>query len=390
MKIKSFSFKNNSQNWQIEEVSFDNLNLLVGGSGVGKTSILKALYLICNVAQGKVSMLEDVEWSIKFSHLDQDYRWDLKTSSIEKAFSIEPKQSEILDEKLARFKDGLEIEILHRTSESSKLDGEKLHKLKRTESAIALLAEEESIAQIADAFKRFIFNETFQNVETSINFNPSSLILSTSLSAQLKLINTDHNAYIKALETFKETAIHFATILRAYYLKEYFSQIFNEIKEAYIEIFPSVKDIRVTVDKQSDKNYNLLLEIQEHGLGNWIPQYQISSGMYLTLTYLIEITTAPEGSVFVVDEFENSLGINCMPQLTDIILDKSPELQFILTSHHPYIINNIPWKTWQLVSRSNGTIRSRKAVDIPTLNTASSLDKFTQLINLLEHEEETA
>jgi predicted ATPase len=157
-----------------------------------------------------------------------------------------------------------------------------------------------------------------------------------------------------------------------------------------IEIFPSVKDIRITVNKQSDKNYNLLLEIQEHGSESWIPQYRISSGMYVTLTYLIEITTAPEGSVFVVDEFENSLGINCMPQLTDFILDKSPNLQFILTSHHPYIINNIPWKTWQLVSRTNGTIRTRKAIDIPELNTASSLDKFTQLINLLEHEEETA
>jgi predicted ATP-dependent endonuclease of OLD family len=154
MKIKSLSFKNNSQNWQIEEISFDNLNLLVGGSGVGKTSILKALYLICNVAQGKVFMLEDVEWSIKFSHLDQDYQWDLKTSSIEKAFSIEPKQSEILDEKLARFKDGLEIEILHRTSENSKLDGEKLPKFKRTESAITLLSEEDSIAPIFKAFKR--------------------------------------------------------------------------------------------------------------------------------------------------------------------------------------------------------------------------------------------
>jgi len=386
MKIGDFSFKNNSQNWSLEKTYFDNLNLLVGASGVGKTRILKALYLICNVAQGEVQMLENVEWSIDFSHLGQKYRWELKAlNPTEKTFSSEQQQSEIVDEKLIKFtEDNEPVEILHRTKIESTLNKVQIPKLKRTESAISLLSEEESIAQIADAFKRFIFNETLQNVETSINFNPNSLILSPILNTQLKLID------IKALETFKETAIHFATILKAYYLKEYFSQIFNEIKEAYIEIFPSVKDIRVTVDKHSDKNYNLLFEIQEHGLGNWIPQYQISSGMYVTLTYLIEITTAPEGSVFVVDEFENSLGINCMPQLTDFILDKSPNLQFILTSHHPYIINNIPWKTWQLVSRSNGTIRSRKAVDIPTLNTASSLDKFTQLINLLEHEEETS
>ena len=392
MKIRDFSFKNNSQNWSLEKTYFDNLNLLVGASGVGKTRILKALYLICNVAQGEVQMLEDVEWSIDFSHLGQKYRWELKAlNPTEKTFSSEQQQSEIVDEKLIKFtEDNEPVEILHRTKIESTLNKVQIPKLKRTESAISLLSEEESIAQIADAFKRFIFNETLQNVETSINFDPSSLILSPFLNTQLKLTDTDHNAYIKTLEIFKETAIHFATILKAYYLKEYFSQIFNEIKEAYIEIFPSVKDIRVTVDKHSDKNYNLLLEIQEHGLGNWIPQYQISSGMYVTLTYLIEITTAPEGSVFVVDEFENSLGINCMPQLTDIILDKSPELQFILTSHHPYIINNIPWQTWQLVSRTNGIIKTRRAVDIPQLDTASRLDKFTQLLNLLEYEDAIA
>jgi predicted ATPase len=392
MKINSFKFKNNSQNWHLERTYFENLNLLVGASGVGKTRILKALFLICNVAQGEVQMLENVEWSIDFSHLGQKYRWGLKAlSPTEKTFSSEKNHSEIVDEKLIKFaEDNEPIEILHRTKTESTLNQNQIPKLKRTESAIALLAEEESIAPIADAFKRFIFNETLQNVEISVNFDPSSLILSPSLNTQLKSINTDQNAYTKTLETFKETSIHFATILKAYYLKEYFPQIFDEIKESYIEIFPSVNDIRVTVNKQSDKNYNLLLEIQEHGSENWIPQHRISSGMYVTLTYLIEITSAPEGSVFVVDEFENSLGINCMPQLTDFILDKSPNLQFILTSHHPYIINNIPWKTWQLVSRTNSTIRTRKAVDIPELNTASSLDKFTQLINLLEHEEQTA
>ncbi len=392
MKINSFNFRNNSQNCHLEKTCFDNLNLLVGASGVGKTRILKALYLICNVAQGEVQMLEDVEWSIDFSHLGQKYRWELEAlNPTEKTFSSEQNHSEIVDEKLIKFAENNEtIEILHRTKSESTLNKSQIPKLKRTESAITLLAEEESIAPIADAFKRFIFNETLQNVDISVSFDPSSLILSPSLNAQLRLINIDHNASAKALETFKETSIHFATILKAYYLKRYFPQIFDEIKEAYIEIFPSVKDIRVTVNKQSDKNYNLLLEIQEHGSENWIPQYRISSGMYVTLTYLIEITSAPEGSVFVVDEFENSLGINCMPQLTDFILDKSPNLQFILTSHHPYIINNIPWETWQLVSRTNGTIRSKKAIDIPELDTASSLDKFTQLINLLEYDGETA
>lgn len=142
-----------------------------------------------------------------------------------------------------------------------------------------------------------------------------------------------------------------------------------------------MENVKVSVNRESNNSYTFLFEIKEEGLDNWISQWQISSGMYRTLTYLIEILSAPEESVIVIDEFENSLGINCMPELTDFILDKSPQLQFILTSHHPYIINNIHWKNWQLGSRFNNKIRVIKAV---------SLDKFTQLVNLLEYEDEGA
>jgi hypothetical protein len=66
---------------------------------------------------------------------------------------------------------------------------------------------------------------------------------------------------------------------------------------------------------------------------------------------------------------------------------KAPLMQFILTSHHPYIINNIPWKTWQLVTRKGGYVRVTNATQIPHLQTASSMEKFIQLINLPEYEE---
>jgi predicted ATPase len=384
MKINSFKFKNNSQNWHLEKTCFDNLNLLVGGSGVGKTTILKSLYLIYHVAQGKVLPLENVEWAITFSHLGQDYQWELKTASVEDNFSSEQVQIEILEEKIVLFQNNLEIEVLHRTKELSKLDGERLPKLKKIESAISLLSEEKSIAPISKAFKRFIINEIPQSLVVSIGFEPSNYISVFSDS------ETKDSDYYIHFQKFKEEAVDSPAVLTAYYLQRTFPNIFDEIKRAYNDIFPNVRDVRVNVEPISDKRYSLLLEIQENTSGNWISQVQISSGMYRVLTCLIDILAAPDESVIIIDEFENSLGINCMPQLTDFILDKSPNLQFILTSHHPYIINNIPWETWQLVSRTNGTIKSKKATDIPELDTASSLDKFTQLINLLEYDGETA
>ena len=147
MKIQSFKFSNNKQNWHIEEVNFESLNLLVGGSGVGKTRILKALELIRDVALSSNRNLDNLEWSINFSHLEKNYRWKLKSSSIKNEEILlnvnESEQTEIVYEKLVRYDDDSELEILLRNDSDSKFNNEKLPKLKRTESAINLLSEED-------------------------------------------------------------------------------------------------------------------------------------------------------------------------------------------------------------------------------------------------------
>jgi predicted ATPase len=377
MKIQSFKFSNNKQNWHIEEVKFESLNLLVGGSGVGKTRILKALDLICDTAKGANRNLDDLEWSINFSHLGQNYRWELKSSSTKKeeiSLNVnDSKQTEIVYEKLVRYDDDSELEILFRNDSDSKFNNEKLPKLKRTESAINLLSEEDLIIPVRKAFERLIFNfETRQQSMIGLHFDPSEITIH---------IEDDE------VQNYKEFFADFPPVLKAFYLQKVFTDVFNEIKERYIDVFPEVKDVRVSSKRDSDRNFIIFFEIQENGVEDWIPQQRISSGMFRTLIFLVEVTAAPEESVILIDEFENSLGINCMAELTDFILDKSPDVQFILTSHHPYIINNIPWKTWQIVSKSGNKVRVRKAPDIPELNTASSLDKFTQLINLLDWEE---
>ena len=381
MKIQSFKFSNNKENWHIEEVKFEDLNLLVGGSGVGKTRILKALNLICDIAKGRNRNLDDLEWSINFSHLGQNYRWELKSSSIknEEIFINlnESEQTEIVYEKLVRYDDDSEIEILLRSGLDSKFNNEKLPKLKRTESAITLLSEEDLIIPVRQAFKQLIFNfETRQKWMIGLGYDPAKM----ELLDEIKL-----NAY-----DFQEYFAGDPPVLKAFCLQKFFPHLFNEIKEYYIDIFPELKDVRVSSKRDSDGDFLLFFEIQENGLEDWIPQHRISSGMFRTLICLIEVISAPKESVILIDEFENSLGINCMAELTDFLLDKSPDVQFILTSHHPYIINNIPWKTWQIVSKSGNKVRVKKASDIPALDTASSLDKFTQLINLLDSEEFSA
>ncbi|MOA29450.1 hypothetical protein D3C78_1504630 [compost metagenome] len=55
-------------------------------------------------------------------------------------------------------------------------------------------------------------------------------------------------------------------------------------------------------------------------------------------------------------------------------------MQFILTSHHPYIINNIPLDNWKIVSRKAGVVDNYSAEHFNLQE--SNHEAFTKLINL--------
>ena len=427
MKIQKFSFSHYRENWHIDEVSFDDFNLLVGPSGVGKTRILKALEMIFGVALGK-EKLDDFEWNIHFSHVDKSYTWFLKSSipENEDIFELESKRFEVIEERLIQLEN---TEIFHVTSSSSKLNNVKLPKIKKTESAISLFPEEDLIIPLIQGFESILsskplnqsiqpeneklISQTFsfisnclRSMRESLNDymqDLNSITFNNDINDIKDIANKDFaNLYARHIEEpFKRKIAFFSPNIRAFILFElkkddtddYDSRLsflyygFNNIMENYLNIFPEIKDIKITREPISNDEDIIFCEIQDADSGDWIPQDRMSSGMFRTLMYIIEVITAPKGSVILIDEFENSLGINCMSEITDFILDHADGLQFIITSHHPYIINNIPWQDWQIVSRKGSHITTKKATEISALDTASSLDKFTQLINVLYCEE---
>jgi hypothetical protein len=84
--------------------------------------------------------------------------------------------------------------------------------------------------------------------------------------------------------------------------------------------------------------------------------------------------------VFLIDEFENSLGVNCLDDLTTALVSHERDLQFIITSHHPYIINNISYSNWKIITRDGGVVTAH---DADEFNLGKSKHQaFTQLINL--------
>ncbi|MEK8017359.1 MAG: AAA family ATPase [Candidatus Parabeggiatoa sp.] len=371
MKIKSFKLDDNNRNWHIEETHFDNFNLLVGISGVGKTKILKMLEEVCHVATEGEHKFNGMAWQMSFEHANHEYEWALKSALPKQNFSKNPNQSSIVYEKIVMKHDNQTVMIVDRSDNSFLFNGKAMPKLKKTESAITLLSEEPSIAPIADAFKKMLFSDTLQRKSLNALVNPEDLIVDETRTS---------------FEQFKENSVQQPTVIKAYQFQALYKNEFNSVKQDIIDIFPSIEDIKVTVTKKAE-GYDFYFNIKEKTSHEWISQLDMSSGLFRTLVLMTEISLAPRESVIIIDEFENSLGINCMPDLTDFVMSKAPLMQFILTSHHPYIISKMPTKTWKIIRRQGGQVSVINATDIPQLQKASRLNKFIQLAHLPEYED---
>lgn len=372
MPITSFSFNDRSENWHFEEISFENFNLLVGISGVGKTKILKALEFVCRVATGGDYKLNGETWTIAFKIADQEYEWTLESSLavFDSSRIHQVKPSTIILEEIVSKKREETITLLKRSDSAFLLNNEKVPRFRKFESAINLFSQIEIIKPIFHAFKSFIFSDILQQKHFGTRINP-----------QEKSVNS-----LIPLEEFKAESIQLPTVVKAYRLQQRYSEEFSNIKQIFTKIFDSVEDIKANITKEKGGIYEYSFSLKEKTSPNWIYQWQMSAGMFRTIVHLIEISLAPSGCVIVIDELENGLGTNCMPGLTDFLLSKTSHLQVILTSHHPYIINNIPDKTWKLVNRNGGHVSVIAVNDIPQIQTESRLDKFIQLIQLSEYE----
>ena len=164
-------------------------------------------------------------------------------------------------------------------------------------------------------------------------------------------------------------------------------EIFNTVKENFINVFTQVEDIKLEPLEEGDVPFFLRnsprLQIKEKNVSKWILQNKISSGMFKTLMQISQLFLCAENTVILIDEFENSLGINCIDTLTETLLYDNRDLQFILTSHHPYIINAIGMKYWKVVSRNGGVISTKNAEEYKLGK--SRHEAFKQLIQLNDY-----
>jgi hypothetical protein len=368
MRINSFTYTDHINNWSFGPIDFDMLTLLVGISGVGKSHILSCIKSVADIVRGDSPGLTGAEWDLSFEHDNSTFFWHGvyehdDNSKTAKTFDDYLKEAPpaLLSESLTR--DGQAI--FEKKNNTVYLDGNTYTGLAPHLSVFNIFTESPGIKHARAALSG-IYLIRYSN--QSEYFVPTIFAeeiegLNYNLSEEDRL--TAPTYFSASIPGIKRLAITF--ILN--------KPLFDEIKREFIEVFPSVTDIKFMAGLGGEF---FVLCIKEEGT-NWIPQNEMSSGMYKTLLHISELKLSYGNSVILIDEFENSLGINCIDIMSDYIVHDDKNMQFIITSHHPYIINVIPMDSWKIVLRKGSVISTKNASELNIGK--SSHEAFKQLMN---------
>lgn len=358
MKIRKLTYKDKISGWNIQNLELGRLTLLVGASGVGKTQILRAVMSLRNIAIGRSA--NGIEWYVEFDIDHHSYQWQGEFSpdlaEYAKMLHRDNVPIPMVYEKI--YKDG-EL-IVERNAGEFLFKKERTVKLEMTKSAVSLLKEENEILPIYDGFRNI---SQLNNTMTGVSFSAGTVFEKSKV------------------ETFDEIrSMRFLRpIDRLFMLYRSRRHEFEEVKNDFIRIFPVVEDVKFTVETAFDDVSSPVLQIKEHGVDEWILYQNISSGMIRTLAQIVTLRFAEDGDILLIDEFENSLGVNCIDQVAEMVLDCDRDIQFIITSHHPYIINAISFDKWKIVTRHGSDVTVHSAEDLH-IGAHSRHEKFMQLI----------
>lgn len=364
MKIIKYQYSDGIDgDWDYSEISLGKINLFVGESGSGKTKLLNTIF---NIGSRIANESPDIrgDWKSEFQIGADQYSWDYQNTTnagIEK---------EIITKGIGEHK-----KVLVRREKGKFLFNDKeMPKLSSKTSAICLLKEEPDIQPIFDGFKKIIRRNFFSDeLERAAAFGniPGDMLEKLEKNKDISLLTPDVPLNVRLYLLNKIFPDKYRQIC------DYFKSIFTSIESCDLPdastIFPSMKlglPGKIPV-----------FAVKERGVKKLIGVNNLSSGMQKVLLLLTDIMTLSGDYLYLLDEYENSLGINAINFFPDFLIQHGENNQFIITTHHPYLINNMPIKDWYVFHRSGSKVTIQHGKQLEERLGKSKQKAFVQLIN---------
>jgi hypothetical protein len=347
--------------WEISNIELKKLNLMVGDSGSGKTRFLNTFFNLGKFATG-ANQSSDGCWKVRFEINGATYAWEIENKKNETGEWVVDREYLIAESQ----KEG--PPIIERNSNLFKFCGNPVPKLKKNCCSIDLLEDEDLMKPLKEGFGNILRR----------NFSSDEL----DRSVRLEMITSD----LLDIDINKIYHRDSALNIKLYYLSEKKPELFKSICERFQEVFPFVRNYKI----QTLKDYNSsiptpglfpIFSIKEKDIESWIPLHLLSSGMQKVLLIITDCHFFPDNSICLIDEYENSLGINAINFFPLYLDEIEKNIQFIITSHHPYIINKISADNWFVFHRKGHQVTVKYGTENLKRFGRSKQQNFIQLVN---------
>jgi len=353
--------------WEFSSPFLRKINLIVGDTGTGKTRFLNTIFNLGKSVVAKEISTRGI-WDILFNIGNQEYEWHFTTD-------FNSKKKIIVKKDLLCIKDneGNKRTIVERDENKFKYQDKELPRLPHYVSSVSLLQDEDDIKPIYSGFSTIMRRKFFTD--------------ELDKSFRIEAMPIDFLEHIKKQKNLTDLFYSELSVnIKLAILQEFFTKIYEEIKTKLLDVFEFIEDASILeINKlRTDIKfpfYAPVFCIKERNVKEYITSDQMSSGMQKVLLLLLDSFLIPEGGIFLIDEYENSLGLSAIDFLPDFLTETDLNNQFFITSHHPYIINNIPIENWLVFHRKGLQVKIKSGTELKETFGKSKQKYFLQLVN---------
>ena len=327
MQLIEFSYK--VQDWEVKNLEFGDVSLIVGKNSTGKSKTLNAISLLGNLITQRVPLFEEGSWNVTF--LDHLKRYVKYSFTLEKA--------------------GYEAIVVF---EELTIEGEVY--LKRN------TVDEASISNVKDNEKEGIFPpvnklviHTNRDVKKYPFLEEIALWAENSFGIKFGSVTPEYSSNIqdyKLLTAVEELPFMYKSLNKNEQLKikEYFNGIGYNIEY-------------ISFNEGSPLDY---LSIKEKEVEESVNHYDLSQGMYrslLLLVFLEFLITKKKPSTVIVDDLCEGLDYERATKLGKLVYEmcQKNNIQLIATSNDMFLMDVVDLEYWNVLQRRNGVVTALNA-----------------------------
>lgn len=394
MKIKNIKI-NNFKSFSNLDINLNNLNVLIGANGSGKSNFILAIKFLKDllnysletaiINQGGSEYLKNMylyddtdtfkaafqlelknDVSINCNYCDPSFKFELVNITSEFALKISEDDFDyhVISDKLS-----LVFE------KSSLKDDE----LETSNIELNIFLDNNSYSYSSENIE--LINKVFPKLKTFLekSYNNKSIILSPGLFFSLGLKHTEIITSNIAIYVFEQNLITSVKTLPYDDSENDNDDVFIHILDGILSnleskrtlfnlldyVLPSIEDIKVV----KSKNQSNRIMIKEKFNKNYIPSSFISDGTVFLLIIIISLYF-DNRTITIFDEPERRIHPHLLSKIMDMIKDVSNHKQIILSTHNPEIVRNTGLENLIIVKRNlNGNSYMTNASELKEINT---------------------